>query len=327
MDKENRTHKRINKTTAVQIDDSYAMLVDLSRTGMRLIPDSLPKKIEKIRISFITENGELIDLQASIVRIVDRTGKDGKYELGLSLLNAPENYYRYIEALEKGESPRGLSPQNLRQDLVKAVLESKPDGLALPQTPAAATTMLEPEEALSAETVEMSIDSLFQEAGEKPSFAGPEAEIDETIEMSLDGALKEPGRTPTPADLHPPLDEEEAAGEEAEDELNIPLEEMLQEEEVEFEPQTPAEHAVSIPLEEMLQEEKADSFEPLEPPPPLPTPAENQLSIPLEEILQEEESMFEPEEPPASPGEIGGETVEMPFLQESQQPPSAPATA
>lgn len=342
MDKENRKFKRINKTTAVQIDDSYAMLVDLSRSGMRVIPDSLPKKIENIRISFITENGELIDLQGSIVRIVDRTGKEGKYELGLSLLNVPENYSQYIDALEKGESPRGISQKNLRQDLVKAVLEGKPEGLSLPQTPAAETPLLEPGEALSVETVEMSIDNLFQEEGEKSPPVERKAAVDETIEMSLDGALKEQESIQESPDFSLPIKEEEAADEldipleemmhedesvfdseapaapqqgAAGHDVNIPIKEMLQEEEADYEParptaapQPPADHDVRIPLEEMMQEEEA-LFEPAAP--PLPMAAEHDVSIPLEEMMQEE-TAFEPEMPAAPPGAIGGEIAEAP---------------
>ncbi|MCK5055627.1 MAG: PilZ domain-containing protein [Candidatus Aminicenantes bacterium] len=201
MEKERRKHKRINKTMAVQIEDSYGIVIDLSQGGLRIIPDALPKKIEDIRISFITEDGEPIELRGAVVRIVDRKKKEGKYELGLAIPKSPENYRKYIEALEKDESPSGIFQENVRQDLVEAVLKGKEENLSIPKSEAPPPPPA-PYEAVEENNLNIPIEELLQEEPEAdfPETPGPapqEHTPDETIVMP---ANRLPYQVPQTAD-------------------------------------------------------------------------------------------------------------------------------
>jgi hypothetical protein len=210
MEQERRKYKRIKKMMAVQIDDSYGMLIDLSKGGMRLIPDVLPKRFNGIRISFITENGELIELLGKIARIVDGKEKDGKHELALSIAEIPETYAKYIDALEKDESPSGIFHENVRQDLITAVLEGKEEDLSIPKNEMPETYLPTPQDDFAEEIENIPLEDIFEGDLQSSSL--------ETIPPEQQGAASDETAAPEP----PPPAPQEFPPQEI---INIDLEE------------------------------------------------------------------------------------------------------
>lgn len=288
---------------AVQIDDSYGMLVDLSKGGMRIIPDVLPKRFEGIRISFITESGEPIELKGSIARIVDKKEKNDNYELALSIPNIPENYSKYIEALEKDEHPSGIFQETVRDDLVKAVLGGKEEDL-IPKNEAPETSPPASHEDLAGEIDNIPIEDIFEE-DEQLNFLettpGEEQEPtpDETVAMPLDQAPPLNSQQPDPVETQPPADE--AAPPEGA--VNIDLEEELQKEqhnEPQGEYQPPQEEPTGdqtiVMPENRLPYQPAESDDDKK-----DKPAPKRVEVSFEEFLQKNPQIVRPVTPPPMP--------------------------
>ncbi len=119
--------KRIEMTKVIQVDEDYGILVYLSREVIGFVPDTLPKNINNIKISLITEKGKLIELLGSVRKIEDRQNKNEKYKLELAISQAPAEYYKYLEEIEENQFLDELFPDFLHPDLLRGFLEGKDD--------------------------------------------------------------------------------------------------------------------------------------------------------------------------------------------------------
>ncbi|MCK4765357.1 MAG: PilZ domain-containing protein [Candidatus Aminicenantes bacterium] len=195
---EQRKHTRIKKTIAVQIEDSFGMIIDISKEGMRLIPDTLPRKLGDIQMYLITESGELIQLKGSITRIVDRKDKESKYELGITLPNPPENYIKYVEALGKNKTPDVISHEDAPQDLVQAFAgvnegDQSLGGIIQPGQQASSAEIGQPgqQETPHVERIELPMDGLVREAPQPVQQETQPGQPDERVEIPLDAAFQQ----------------------------------------------------------------------------------------------------------------------------------------
>lgn len=287
---------------AVQIDDSYGMLIDLSKGGMRIIPDVLPNRFEGIRISFITESGEPIELLGNIARIVDKKEKNDNYELALSIPNIPENYSNYIEALEKDQHPSGIFQEAVREDLVKAVLSGKEEDL-IPKTDAKETHHPTPHEDLAGEIENIPLEEIFEEDNqlsltETKPHGEQEPASDKTVAMPLDQVALEP-QQPVPAENLPPAVQEAPPP----NITNIPLDEEFQEEQQKEAPEVlqppvqepTGDQTIVMPANRLpyqpseTEKEKNDK------------PAPKRVEVSFEEFLQKNPQIIQPVTPPPMP--------------------------
>ncbi len=99
MDKRKDKRWELNKINriSIAIDDEMAELIDLSRDGMQLVIPFYPKNRHlelQVRI-----NEEPFDVKGYIHWLSESTLKEGKNQMGVSVVDAPEAYFQAIEKI------------------------------------------------------------------------------------------------------------------------------------------------------------------------------------------------------------------------------------
>jgi len=96
---EERQRDRISKKLLIKVEGTACTMVDMSRAGMRLIAPVLIKK-PSLDITFQMEN-LLLDMRG-IVRWIKKEPtvyEQARYQVGLFLIDPPEEYVQLIETL------------------------------------------------------------------------------------------------------------------------------------------------------------------------------------------------------------------------------------
>lgn len=99
MDKRKDARWELSKVNRISIfiDDEKAELVDLSRDGMQLVIPFYPRNRHlELRVKI---NDEPFDIKGYIHWLSESTVKEGKNQMGVSIVDAPEAYFQAIEKL------------------------------------------------------------------------------------------------------------------------------------------------------------------------------------------------------------------------------------
>lgn len=94
---ERRRHPRINDTLLLELENGYAMVLDMSIQGMRITPDQLPNERQvNLRLKI---NGQAIIMKGEICWRSAPPPDGGHPEIGIRLIEIPESYRQYIGSL------------------------------------------------------------------------------------------------------------------------------------------------------------------------------------------------------------------------------------
>ena len=94
---EKRKIKRIRKRIMVKIDNRPAILIDISRGGIKLSSAIVPSNPE-VNIE-INDNNRIFKLKGTIRWITRKVTFQNLKEIGIQIKDAPEEFNRYIEEL------------------------------------------------------------------------------------------------------------------------------------------------------------------------------------------------------------------------------------
>ena len=82
----------------VKLDQASAILVDISKNGIRVSSGTAPNH-RKIRIELNNESQNLT-LQGDVRWIKRKVALQKLYDIGISIVEAPDDYYQFIETLQ-----------------------------------------------------------------------------------------------------------------------------------------------------------------------------------------------------------------------------------
>ena len=76
-----REFEREDIVMMVQLDDVYGVVENMTKAGMRIVPDSFPERITDVYISFRDKKDKLFELSGNIVWF--KGIGDDKYQIGV----------------------------------------------------------------------------------------------------------------------------------------------------------------------------------------------------------------------------------------------------
>jgi hypothetical protein len=95
---EKRKAIRKKKRIMVKLDQASAILVDISRNGIRVSSGIAPSR-RKVEIELNNERQNL-KLQGDIRWIKRKVALQKLYDIGISIIKAPDDYYQFIDTLQ-----------------------------------------------------------------------------------------------------------------------------------------------------------------------------------------------------------------------------------
>jgi hypothetical protein len=102
---EKRRNKRVKFLISSSINGLTAEIIDISRTGLRISTYSLPPTNDlKVTLKFGKETMNLKGVTHWIEK--KDQGKGIIYELGVSIVDAPDEYYNLLEAVLSPSPPK-----------------------------------------------------------------------------------------------------------------------------------------------------------------------------------------------------------------------------
>jgi len=94
---EKRKEIRKKKRIMVKLDQSSAILVDISKDGLRVSSGVAPVH-RKVNIELNNESQNL-NLEGSVRWIKRKVALQKLYDIGIAIVNAPDSYYQFIDSL------------------------------------------------------------------------------------------------------------------------------------------------------------------------------------------------------------------------------------
>ena len=95
---EKRKSIRKKKRIMVKLDQSSAILVDISRNGIR-VSSGIAPSTRKVDIELNNER-QLLRLRGDIRWIKRKVALQKLYDIGISIVDAPADYYQFIDSLQ-----------------------------------------------------------------------------------------------------------------------------------------------------------------------------------------------------------------------------------
>lgn len=95
---EKRKTSRKKKRIMVKLDQTSAILVDISRTGIRVSSGVAPSH-RNVNIELNNEQKPL-NLKGDIRWIKRKVALQKLYDIGISIVEAPDDYYQFIDTLQ-----------------------------------------------------------------------------------------------------------------------------------------------------------------------------------------------------------------------------------
>ncbi len=95
---EKRKAIRKKKRIMIKLDQTSAILVDISKDGLRVSSGIAPTH-RKVNIELNNENQNL-NLEGNIRWIKRKVALQKLYEIGIAIISAPDSYYQFIDSLQ-----------------------------------------------------------------------------------------------------------------------------------------------------------------------------------------------------------------------------------
>lgn len=92
-----RKNRRLSRRILVKIDNHPGLLLDISRTGIRVSTDITPEK-RRVDVKLQADN-RIFNLKGYIHRIDRKLSVQNLKELGISIEAAEPEYYRFLDKL------------------------------------------------------------------------------------------------------------------------------------------------------------------------------------------------------------------------------------